>query len=96
MKVIFHKEAEREFREAIQYYTEIDPALGADFEAKIEEGVALAMAFPSLWRQMSRGVRRSLVRRFPYGIIYSYDEDIFYILAIMHLHQEPGYWEDRL
>lgn len=36
MKLIFHPDAEREFHEGIRQYLLIDPALGADFEAKVE------------------------------------------------------------
>jgi len=39
--------------------------------------------------------RRSLVNRFPFGILYSVQNDQIYILAVMHLHKEPGYWKKR-
>jgi len=96
MTTIFHPEAEEEFIAAVRQYADIDPTLGADFEAKVEEGVFLAMAFPSMWREISSGLRRVLIRRFPYGIVYAYDEDVFYILAVMHLHARPGYWKARM
>ena len=96
MKTIFHPEAEEEFIAAVRQYSDIDLSLGADFEAKVEEGVLLAMTFPSMWREISPGLHRILIRRFPYGIIYAYDEDVFYILAVMHLHARPGYWKERM
>ena len=96
MKTVFHPEAAEEFLAAIRQYSDIDPTLGADFEAKVEEGVLLAMTFPSMWREICPGLRRVLIRRFPYGIIYAYDEDVCYILAVMHLHAKPGYWKDRM
>lgn len=95
MKPIFHPDAEREFLAAIRQYAEIDPALASDFEAKIEEATALAMSFPDMWREVARGIRRCLVRRFPYGIVYAHDDATFYILAIMHLHAKPDYWKSR-
>ena len=36
MKLLFHPDAEREFHEGIRQYLLIDPALGADFEAKVD------------------------------------------------------------
>ena len=39
MKLIFHPDAEREFHEGIRQYLLIDPALGADFEAKEDSPV---------------------------------------------------------
>jgi len=38
-------------------------------------------------------IRRCLVHRFPYGIIYAIENDTIYIAAVMHLRREPGYWE---
>lgn len=95
MKIFFHPDAALEFKEAIVHYSEIDSALGVDFEAKVEEAVVTAMAFPNAWREIATGIRRCLLRRFPYGIVYRYDDDVFYILAIMHLHKKPNYWKDR-
>jgi hypothetical protein len=37
----------------------------------------------------------SQTRRFPYGIIYSHDKGVIYILAVMHLHRDPNYWQER-
>lgn len=30
-----------------------------------------------------------------YGVLYSERENQIYILAVMHLHREPTYWQDR-
>jgi hypothetical protein len=29
-------------------------------------------------------------------IIYAVDEEVLFILAVMHLHRDPEYWKDRL
>ena len=36
-------------------------------------------------------IRRSLVARFPYGILYSEVNNKIYILAVMNLHRQPDY-----
>lgn len=45
--------------------------------------------------ELGDGVRRCLVRRFPYGVLYARESDRLYILAIMHTKRKPGYWLDR-
>ena len=52
MKPIFHPEAAREFHAAVHQYTDIDHALGMDFEAKVEECLLLAISYPGMWREM--------------------------------------------
>lgn len=36
-------------------------------------------------------MRRCLTRVFPYGVLYSIEEDSVLILAVMHCSREPGY-----
>jgi toxin ParE1/3/4 len=49
----------------------------------------------SAWPILEGDVRRCLVNRFPYGVLYSVESDRVYVLALMHLHRRPGYWKDR-
>jgi hypothetical protein len=41
-------------------------------------------------------VRKSLVKRFPYGVLSSEDPDGILILGIMNLHRAPDYWKHRV
>ena len=40
-------------------------------------------------------VRRCLVHRFPYGVLYSVEPEGISILAVMHLRRDPDYWKQR-
>ena len=39
--------------------------------------------------------RRRRVRKFPYGIVYTTRGNIIAVVAVMHLHREPGYWKSQ-
>lgn len=95
MSFLFHPEAEIEFNEAISYYEEIEHGLGYDFAIEIYACIKRCESFPKAWPLIATDIRRSLVRRFPYGVLYSQTKDGIYILAIMNLHCLPGYWKDR-
>jgi toxin ParE1/3/4 len=97
MKFAFHPEAETELRQAIEYYEERDQTLGQQFAIEVYAAVERAAAHPGMWPLVATGVRRCLVRRFPYGVLYHQDEatDEVLILAVMHLHREPNYWMHR-
>ena len=96
MNFCFHPEAEEELTKAIAYYSDISPQLGQGFAVEVFAAIQLALDFPSIWSLLEGTIRRSLVRGFPYGVLYSREENGIYIVAVMHLHQEPGYWKDRL
>ena len=95
MNYSFHPEAEEEFNQAIDYYEETEPGLGYDFALEIYSAIQRAITFPKAWAVLEGEVRRSLVRRFPYGILYFEEEGEIFILAVMNLHREPGYWKNR-
>lgn len=73
MKFLFHPEAEAEFNDAIDYYEDKERGLGYDFAVAVEVYATLQRitAFPEAWPIMKNDVRRSLVKRFPYGVLYS-------------------------
>jgi hypothetical protein len=91
----FHPAAEEEFYSAVDYYLAIDPVLGRDFAAEVFAAIARAIEYPRAWTALDGTIRRSLVRRFPYGVLYSEEPDGLYVFAVMHLHREPGYWSTR-
>jgi hypothetical protein len=40
-------------------------------------------------------IRRRILTRFPYAILYQVDPDEIVILAVMHLRRNPEYWHGR-
>ncbi len=95
MSFEFHPEAEIEFNKAIDYYTEIEEELGYDFAVEVYEAIQRSVSFPKAWPTIEGDIRRSLVKRFPYGVLYSEENNGIFILAIMNLHRHPDYWKHR-
>ncbi len=48
-----------------------------------------------VWAVLADDVRKSLVRRFPYGILYTEEQEGIFVVAVMNLHREPGQWKKR-
>ena len=88
MQILFHPDAQEELNRAISHYESSEPSLGYQFEIEIFAAVERIKANPGLWPVMDAQVRRCLVHRFPYGVLYSVDErkSELLILAVMHLH----------
>ncbi|MBN2332158.1 MAG: type II toxin-antitoxin system RelE/ParE family toxin [Deltaproteobacteria bacterium] len=95
MSFTFHPEAEDELNNAIDYYEDIEPGLSYDFAFEVYSAIKRSVEFPKAWAILEGDVRRSLVRRFPYGVLYSEEKDGLYVVAIMNLHRKPGYWKSR-
>ncbi|MFT4925532.1 MAG: hypothetical protein ACI8WB_001625 [Phenylobacterium sp.] len=95
MSFVFHPAAELEFNRAIDYYEEIEPALGYDFATEVYSAIQRAVSLPMGWVAIDGDIRRSLVKRFPYGVLYSLEDDGIYIVAVMNLNRHPDYWKHR-
>jgi len=96
MTYAFHPEAEAELEAGIAYYEERETGLGMDFAAEVHATVQRILAYPLAWPVLEEGVHRALLHRFPYGVLYGYEDSRVYILAVMHLHRQPGYWRRRV
>ncbi len=95
MKFAFHPEARAEFFAAIEYYENCEPGLGSDFAIEVHSIIENIISFPNAWPIIEDDLRRCQVRRFPYCLIYSHEGGVIFILAVMHMHREPGYWKER-
>jgi plasmid stabilization system protein ParE len=91
----FHHEAEEEFTEAASFYESRVPGLGWAFVGEVERAITFARTNPEAGSPLGEKVRRMLVRRFPYSVIYRGEAERLLILAIAHQHRRPGYWRHR-
>lgn len=94
--VEFHPEAQDEFISAAQFYERETEGLGLDFIATVQRAYERLPEFPASGAPFGRRLRRLLVPKFPYGLLYRVEPERIYIIAVMHLHRRPGYWRSRL
>ena len=96
MKVEILEVAERELDDGFIYYESLQDGLGKRFLFEIKNSIGRIVQYPNGWHPLSNNTRRSLVKKFPYGIVYQILEDKISIVAIAHLHRKPNYWKDRI
>lgn len=78
------------------YYERHSPGLGADLLGEYESALKRITTQPEAWRKIGVNSRRCLLRRFPYGVVYSATPDQITVTAFMALKRDPGRWEDRI
>ncbi len=94
--IIFLPPAEEEMLEAASYYESKAKNLGRRLISEIERSNNIINDNPELYPVLKYDIRRCIVRRFPYGILYKNDPKEIIVIAIMHLHRKPDYWLDRM
>lgn len=93
--VRFLRPAELELLDAAQYYEIQARGLGSEFLDKIDAAILDIREAPERWPIVGTGIRRRLVYRFPYALLYRVEPDEIVIQATMHLHRRPDYWIGR-
>ncbi len=91
----FHQLAERELHDATRYYELESPRLGRSFLNEIERCLRAIVEHPEAGRILLGSVRRRLLWRFPYALLYKITPDSIRILAVMNLKRRPTYWVGR-
>lgn len=96
MKVIFTTLAQWELEDTTSFYELQYPGLGARFKKEVEKSIEQIIEYPQGWSIERGDIRKTLLYKFPYKILYSLEEDHILIIAIAHQHRDPDYWVDRI
>jgi plasmid stabilization system protein ParE len=88
--------AEEEMTEASVFYEAASIGLGSDFLDDLQRVVDDLREHPTLGYAVGHGLRRTLLRRFPFNLFYSIETDAILVVAIAHQRRRPDYWKDRI
>ena len=87
--------AARDAEAAAQWYNRERTGLGRRFLAEVKRVSKRIREAPLQLPLVDEGVRRALLRTFPYAIFFSTDANVIVVVAIVHLHRRPDSWRDR-
>jgi toxin ParE1/3/4 len=101
MKKRLHPGARLDLLDAQRWYENREVGLGRKFRQAIDNGVARLVDLPlaaPLWPGIDAelGVRRYVLREYPYAIAYLLRDQAILILAVAHQRRKPGYWLNRV
>lgn len=88
--------AEEEMTEASVFYEAATSGLGVGFLDEVQRVIDTLRDHPALGQSVGRGLRRALLHRFPFNLIYSVEVDAILIVAVAHQRRRPDYWRNRI
>jgi toxin ParE1/3/4 len=99
-KVRIHEAASQEAIEAAAWYEDQRPGLGADFQRAIDIALDLleediVPLLPVPLSAHARGVKRLILKRFPFDIVVVERPTEILVIAFAHHAKRPGYWRKR-
>jgi toxin ParE1/3/4 len=89
------RQAEAELNKAADEYDEARPGLGDRFISAVDSALESIPAVPHRWPRVDRRHHRALVRRFPFSIIYRFNDTEIIVVAIAHHRRRPRDWFRR-
>ncbi|WP_038164344.1 type II toxin-antitoxin system RelE/ParE family toxin [Verrucomicrobium sp. BvORR106] len=97
MTIEIHPEAEAEITDAVRWYEERSAKLGVRFLAQVTLALQKIADDPSRFQSVGGGIQVYRMDRWPYKIMYAYDESasLVRVVCVMHNKRRPGYWSDR-
>ena len=94
-EAILRPDAELDAAGAAFWYEEQSRGLGGDFLEAMDEVLLRVGSNPMQFPTIESGVRRALLRRFPYAVYFVTEAERAIVIAILHLHRHPDTWRQR-
>lgn len=94
--LILEPEAEDDLGDAYRWYEEQRAGLGREFLQCVENVFDRIRRSPEMHAVTYKSVRQTLVRRFPYVVCYTFEEDSVHVVAVFHGHRDPNDWKSRM
>ena len=95
LPLIITADAEEDLAEAKAWYERKRKGLAEEFLLCVEAALDQIRRVPAAATEVYPGVRRVVVRRFPYGVFYRADPDQIAVLAVYHSKRDPRGWQSR-
>jgi hypothetical protein len=94
-------EALDELSEAASWYEKRSEGLGAELLDEVEEVLQRIEALPESFPRLldvpeDLEIRRALLPRFPYALVFMATEVEKQVIAVAHVKRQPGYWLNRV
>jgi toxin ParE1/3/4 len=95
IRVVLSPGAEADALEAFRFYEDRREGLGERFRDHLGLALTRVQNNPEEAPVVYRKLRRKLVQRFPYMVLYQLLPGILYVVAVMHAKQDPVTWKRR-
>jgi plasmid stabilization system protein ParE len=95
--VIFTPAARAELIDAQDWYENEAPGLGRGFRTAVDAAVNRMSANPRQFPVVYKNIRRALLRRFPYALMFVLEADrTLTVIACFHGSRDPVRWQGRV
>ena len=94
-RLVFRQQARREFDAAGDWYERERPGLGEAFLIEVDRVLQLISSNPDAFPEVIDGIRKAVIKRFPYSLYFRARGESIVVLAVFHSARNPAVWRTR-
>lgn len=95
-RLVSEPRADLDIEAAFQWYEKEQPGLGSEFLDELRAAYDRIVEGPLKYQHLRSGVRRALLRRFPYAVYFAVEQTVIVVLAVLHASRDPAEWQRRI
>ena len=90
LEVGFSPRAKADAVEAVQWFEKQRPGLGATFAEAVDQKLMLIADFPMSCQPFRGSLRRAIIHRFSYAVVYCIDDNMIQVVAVMACRRQSA------
>jgi plasmid stabilization system protein ParE len=94
-RVVAEPPADLDVAATFDWYEAEKAGLGREFLDELRATYGRVADGPLGYEDVRSGIRRALLRRFPYAVYFAVEGDVIVVLAVLHVSRDPAEWQRR-
>jgi plasmid stabilization system protein ParE len=92
-RLISEPPADVDVEAAFEWYENERQGLGLEFLDELRAAYNRIADSPLKYQELRGGIRRALLRRFPYAVYFAIEGDVVIVVAVLHASRDPAQWQ---
>jgi plasmid stabilization system protein ParE len=94
-RLVAQPQVDLDISAAFDWYDKEQAGLGREFLGELRATYYRVVDGPLKYQPLRSGIRRALVRRFPYAVYFAVEGEVIVVLAVLHVSRDPAEWQRR-
>ena len=94
-RLISDPRADLDVEGAFEWYENEQPRLGFEFLNELRAAYNSIANGPLKYQHLRSGIRRALLKRFPFAVYFAIEGADILVLAVLHASRVPAEWQRR-
>ena len=94
-RLVSEPQADLDIEAVFGWYEKEQPGLGIEFLDELRATYDRIVAGPFKYQHLRSGIRRALLRRFPYAVYFAVEQTVIVVLTVLHASRDPAEWQRR-